>query len=129
MKTLRELAAEVRGGRRLELELGDFLDGFYLAPDAVRVQEAPAPLAGAHPQGAMVDALLAAVAENLCRRFVLPIPQWVFEPNRYLERPFFALQSAAFRATLLLESPPEFRSRNLLVTANALSRASEHASR
>jgi hypothetical protein len=75
----------------------------------------------------MLDAFLAAVAEHLCRRFALPIPAWVFEPDRYLARPFFALAAPSFRATLLLESPLEFRSRNLFVTANALSRASEHA--
>ncbi len=127
MKTLRELEANVRGGQPLEIELGDFLDAFYLGPSAARVEEPPALLTGANPQGAMMDALLAAVAEYLCRRFSLPIPAWVYEPCRHLERPFFALPSLAFRTTLLLESPMEFRSRNLFVTANALSRASEHA--
>ena len=75
----------------------------------------------------MIDALAAAVAESLCRRFALPIPAWVCESRRYLEHPFFALKAPAFRATLLLESPMEFRSRNLFVTANALSRASERS--
>ena len=91
MKTLRELEDNVRGGQPLEIQLGDFLDAFYLGPRAARVQEPPALLAGANPQGAMIDALLAAVAEYLCRRFSLPIPAWVYEPCRYLERPFFAL--------------------------------------
>lgn len=122
------LAESVRAGRPLEIGLGDFLDAFYLRPDSASVQQRPTLLAGSHAQGAMIDALLAAVAEHLCRRFGLPIASWVYEPCRYLQRPFFALSSLAFRATLLLESPTEFRSRNLFVTANALSRASEHAS-
>jgi len=129
MKTLRNLAEQVRAGRALELELGDFLDAFYLDPAVVRVEEAPALLARTNPQGEVTDALLAAVVEHLCRRFNFQIPGWVFESHRYLERPFFALNAPSFRATLLLESPMEFRSRNLFVTANALSRASEHATR
>jgi hypothetical protein len=68
------------------------------------------------------DAFLAATAEHLAREFALRIPPWPFKPSRYLERPYFALQGAAFRATLLLESPLAFRSRNLFVTANALCR-------
>ena len=39
MKTLRELADNVRAGRPLEIELGEFLDDFYLAPDAAKVEE------------------------------------------------------------------------------------------
>jgi hypothetical protein len=128
MKTLRELTENVRAGRPLEIELGDFLDGFYLTPEAATVQEPPPTLAGAHADGEMLDAFVAGVAEHLCRRFALPIPEWVYAPDRFLERPFFALKAPAFRATLLLESPMEFRSRNLFVTANALSRAAEHDS-
>jgi len=113
----------------MEIELGDFLDAFYRQPTADAVSEAPPPLAGAHPRGAWLDAFLAAVAEHLCRRFERPIPGWVFESGRSLERPYFALEAPSFRATLLLESPAAFRSRNLFITANALSRASEHASK
>lgn len=123
--TLKQVAEQVRAGRPFEIELGDFLDAFYRQPTVEAVRESPAVLAGLHPRGDIVDAFLAAAAEHLCLRFELPIPGWVFEPCRYLERPFFALDAASFRATLLLESPAEFRSRNLFVTANALSRASE----
>src|SRR6266852_9405718 len=129
MKTLKELAEAVRGGSQLEIELGNFLDTFYLTLNEKSVQERPDLLNGEHPQGPVIDALLAAVAEHLCRRFSLPSPGWAYESCRYLDRPFFALKAPSFRATLLLESPMEFRSRNLFVTANALSRASEHASR
>lgn len=128
MNTLKHLADEVRAGSSLEVELGNFLDAFYLAPHEQRVAEAPELLNGAHPSGQITDALLVAVAEHLCRRFSFRIPEWVYNRSRYLDRPFFALRAIAFRATLLLESPMEFRSRNLFVTANALSRASEYSS-
>jgi hypothetical protein len=128
VKTLANLARNLRNRRPLELELGDWLDRFYLAPTSEAFREEPMLLAGDLPNGAVADALLGAVAEHLARRYSLPIPAWTFEPQRFLRRPYFALEAAAFRATLLLESPMEFRSRNLFVTANALSRASEHSS-
>jgi hypothetical protein len=108
--------------------LGDRLDRFYLAPTGEAFRERPMLLAGDFPNGAVADALLGAVAEHLARRYSLPIPGWTFEPQRFLRRPYFALEAAAFRATLLVESLMEFPSRNLFVTANALSRASEHSS-
>lgn len=125
MRTLKQLAEQVRDGRPPEIELGDFLDSFYRRPTADAVSEEPLLLQGSHPHGAILDAFGAATAEHLCRRFGLPIPAWVYERSRYLDRPFFAMDAPSFRATLLLESPVEFRSRNLFVTANALSRASE----
>lgn len=76
-----------------------------------------------HDEGAVLDAFLAAVAHDLANRAGWPAPAWAFGEARYLRRPFFPIRAAAFRATLLLESPPPFRARNLFVTANALSRA------
>ena len=127
MSSLKDVAERVHAGSALEVELGNFLDAFYRTPGESCVAERPEILKRGHSHGEITDALLAAVAEHLCRRFSLPIPAWVYEPSRYLERPYFALPAIAFRATLLLESPSEFRSRNLFVTANALSRASEYA--
>jgi len=50
-------------------------------------------------------------------------PAWIFGPDRSLRRPWFASQLAALRGVLLHESPAPFRSRNLFVSENALSRA------
>jgi hypothetical protein len=125
VRTLKQLAEQVRDGSPLEIELGDFLDAFYRRPTTEAVCDEPALLSEAYPHGLIINAFLAATAEHLCRRFSLPIPNWVFKRCRYLEQPYFALKAPSFRATLLLESPVEFRSRNLFVTANALSRASE----
>ena len=119
------MAEQVQAGSPPEIELGDFLDAFYRRPTTEAVCEEPPLLPESDPQGAVMNSFLAATAEHLCHRFGLPVPDWVYEQRRYLERPYFAMKEPSFRATLLLESPVEFRSRNLFVTANALSRASE----
>ena len=67
--------------------------------------------------------MLAATAEELARSFDLSPPAWARSDQRALHKPWFATPLAALRAVLLLESPPAFRSRNLFVSENALSRA------
>jgi hypothetical protein len=69
------------------------------------------------------DAYLAATAEELARKYHLEVPCWTAGDQRVLHRPWFASPLAALRAVLILESPPAFRSRNLFVSENALSRA------
>ena len=120
---LSQLAEQVRAGLDFGCLLGDFLDAFYRRPSPDALQEEPARLTGQSSKGAMQDAYLAAVAESLAARHGWPMPGWVCGEGRALHRPYFSVQAAAFRATLLLESPPAFRARNLFVTANSLSRA------
>jgi hypothetical protein len=123
-KTLAEVAALAAHGDSFDLCLANFLDEFYAAPDATALLDAPALLA---PQfgdtGRVQDAYLAATAEELARRFGLRLPAWTMGEHRQLHRPWFATPLAALRAVLILESPPAFRSRNLFVSKNALSRA------
>ena len=123
-KTLAEVAALAMQGDSFDRCLANFLDEFYAAPNTVALAVAPALLA---PQfgdlGHVQDAYLAATAEELARRFSLPQPDWTVGEDRQLHRPWFATPLAALRAVLLLESPPAFRSRNLFVSENALSRA------
>lgn len=121
--SLEDLAALAVSGQDFSFLLGDFLDGFYRLPKAESLLRKPSLLAHRHPEGAVLDAFLAAVAHALANQQGWPAPDWAFEETRYLQRPFFPIRAAAFRATLLLESPPPFRARNLFVTANALSRA------
>ncbi len=120
LERLANLAAE---GQDFSFLLGDFLDGFYRLPKEASLLAEPALLATRHPKGTVLDAFLAAVAHELANKQGWPAPDWAFGEARYLHRPFFPIRAAAFRATLLLESPPPFRARNLFVTANALSRA------
>jgi hypothetical protein len=103
--------------------LSNFLDGFYAAPTDEALADAPVLLAPRFGDiGRVRDAYLAATAEELARSFSLTLPGWTFDDQRQLHRPWFATPLAALRALLLLESPPGFRSRNLFVSANALSR-------
>jgi hypothetical protein len=115
------IPAELHRGTPISIAMGNFLDAFYLFPLAESLEEPPPPSGNA-----TYDAYFAAVAETLARRYRLRPPAWAFEDSRYLHRPYFASQAPALRATLLLESPPAFRCRNIFVTCNALDRASQH---
>lgn len=104
--------------------LANFLDGFYAMPSAYALQREPSSLAVRSAElGPVQDVYLAATAEELAREFKLPLPIWVDAESRKLHRPWFASSLSAMRAVLLLESPPAFRSRNLFVSENALTRA------
>ena len=123
-KSLAEVARLAAAGDSFDRCLANFLDGFYAAPTAKALLERPPILAGSNlEKGDIADAYLAATAEELARDFNLPWPGWTSEEGRHLRRPWFASRFSSLRAVLLHESPPSFRSRNLFVSANALSRA------
>jgi hypothetical protein len=123
-KTLAEVSALAAQGDSFDRCLANFLDEFYAAPNAAALAIAPALLAPHLGEpGHVQDAYLAATAEELARRFDLPQPGWTVGEDRQLHRPWFAMPLAALRAVLLLESPPAFRSRNLFISENALTRA------
>ena len=121
--SLQQLADSAADGADFSFLLGDFLDEFYRRPNPEALAVEPAVLAKRRPDGMILNAFLAATAHALANAQGWPGPDWAFDAGRYLHRPFFPIRAAAFRATLLLESPPPFRSRNLFVTSNALSRA------
>ena len=123
-KTLAEVARLVGSGEPFDLCLANFLDEFNVAPGAAALFGAPellAPLLG--ERGGVQDAYLAATAEHLACTNGLPVPAWVVADARKLRHPWFASKLAALRAVLILESPAAFRSRNLFVSENALTRA------
>ena len=123
-KTLAEVAALAAHGDSFDRCLANFLDEFYAGPNAAALAAKPGLLAPRFGDtGRVQDAYLAATAEELARPFQLPPPDWTVGEDRLLHRPWFATPLAALRAVLLLESPPAFRSRNLFVSENALSRA------
>jgi hypothetical protein len=123
-KTLAEVAELTIEGESFDLCLRNFLDGFYAKPDVEALKAEPATLASKIPQlGAIEDAYLAATAEWLAWRYDLNPPAWAFAASRSLHRPWFASTLVSLRAVLLWESPAPFRSRNLFVSENALSRA------
>ena len=122
--TLADVAELAAKGDSFDRCLSNFLDEFYARPDPVALSLAPellAPLVG--ELGRVQDAYLAATAEHLAHANGFSIPAWVAAENRKLHRPWFASPLAALRAVLLSESPAAFRSRNLFVSENALTRA------
>ena len=103
--------------------LANFLDDFQAAPSASALSEMPVLLAPAlGHRGSVQDAYLAATAAHLAGLHGLPAPAWTLADERKLARPFFASPLAALRAVLILESPAAFRSRNIFVSENALTR-------
>lgn len=123
-KTLAEVARLVGGGDSFDRCLANFLDEFKVAPSAEALFAAPellAPTLG--ERGSVQDAYLAATAEHLAWAHGLRAPAWVLADARKLRHPWFASKLAALRAVLILESPAAFRSRNLFVSENALTRA------
>jgi hypothetical protein len=124
-KTLAEVAALAARGDSFDRCLSNFLDEFYAAPTVGALTETPlllAPLFG--EPGRVQDCYLAAAADELACVNGLPVPAWTDGEARVLHRPWFASSLASLRATLLLESPRGFRSRNLLSLAPLQSIAS-----
>ncbi len=122
-RTLAEVAELTAGGEAFGLCLASFLDEFYSGPSEAALAEAPSLLAARSGEaGRVQDAYLAATAEELARKLRLPVPAWTAGEDRVLHRPWFASPLAALRAVLLIESPAGFRSRNLFVSENALTR-------
>ena len=122
--TLQDVAARTLAGEPFDFLLRESLDDFYGADVEARataIRIAPASV------GAIHDAYLAAVAEHLALRFGSAVPSWTDDPDRFLAEPFFAGGLETLKAVLLVESPLAFRRRQIFVSANALSRASEHA--
>ncbi|MEP7242511.1 MAG: hypothetical protein ABI885_02385 [Gammaproteobacteria bacterium] len=120
---LAEVAALTAEGDSFDRCLANFLDEFYAAPSARALSSEPMLLALRFGEiGQIQDAYLAATAEELARRFDLPNPQWADQESRKLHQPWFASSLASLRAVLLLESPPGFRSRNIFISENALTR-------
>ena len=122
-RSLAEVATLVQQGASFDFCLRNFLDEFRRAPDAVMLQPEPIRLQGTAEQGEIYDAYLAATAESLASESNFATPAWAWGEDRKLRRPWFTLPWAGIRAVLLLESPAPFRSRNLFVSENALSRA------
>ena len=105
--TLAEVAKLALGGDSFDRCLANFLDEFYYQASARALADSP-PLMGTAlgELGQVQDAYLAATAEELARRFDLPLPAWTAGEERKLHRPWFASPLGALRAVLLLESPP-----------------------
>lgn len=70
------------------------------------------------------QAYYAGFAEWFCRSFILPFPKWIYKDKYYLSLPMFAgnEKNGMMRLYLALESPMEFKNRNIFISRNALQR-------
>ena len=117
-------SAVIAGTKSFGFAIDEFLDTFYLDhPDKLRQQrriDDPPAIVG----DAFVDSWIGAVGEHLARRWGLSVPAWTRRPAHYaLSLPRFVPDSVALRRTLIVESPPAFRSRLLFTFVEPLQRA------
>jgi hypothetical protein len=73
-------------------------------------------LAQRFPQGEIADAFLAAQVEFFCRRANVRPPRWTRDPRYVLDQPWFSTPGRRLRAHLILDTPDEFRNRNVFTT-------------
>lgn len=118
--SIAELAVRIVKGGVFWMELKDFLHAVNQNAHEESIQVEPACLAGKVQDGEKLDAYLAACAVSIARRHHWDIPNWVFYPCRSLRRPWFVLPGRRIRNLLIMESPAEFRERNIFVSSNAL---------
>jgi hypothetical protein len=123
--TLTEAIQRIVDGTPQDRALPEFLDTFYLLPNAeaqlAALSERPPETGDAH-----LDALTGAIAEYLSRQYALAeIPGWAFEPERYLDHAWHMsqLNDPSMREYLTFASPAEFRSRNIFTEERPLRRA------
>lgn len=106
------------GRRRLVLE---FVEEYRWEPTDHRyglLDARPAPTGDQR-----YDALLAALAEHLAYHSDLPVPDWAYEDDRFLDQWWFPVDLPAVRAEALVHSPGAFRIRGIFIGSGALDRA------
>lgn len=129
MNTLKDIVSLVALGKDTNLNLwhylGDFLDYFYHSD---RSQEERFSLVKDEPEEynniSQKDyAFLAGVAHKLCREYGIRPPEWVIKDKYFLDSPYFSGEAKGnLRLVLLVESPVEFRMRNIFTSENTLVR-------
>ena len=122
-KSIAEVATLVGGGQKFDLVLADFLDGFYQKPGLEALIEKPVfNRVGSEVNVDLLTAYLASTVEHLAAENNFEPPEWCSDIGRSLRAPWFASEMSSLRALLIHESPPAFRSRNIFVSENVLSR-------
>ncbi len=97
--------------RRLRLVF-EFLRGAHEDGNAVvlLVAAEPAPIGDQR-----FDALLAAIAEDLCIHAAETPPSWVHAPNRFLDGAWWVSGLPSARAAALVHTPASFRRRGVMI--------------
>ena len=123
LESIAAIAEQSKTAEQFSLALRDFLDGFYEQPESSKLTDEPVRLRDTLHDENYADSYLAALAEHLARQFGFSIPAWSQNPEKTLKKPIFAFNTYEGRMFLLVESPTAFRSRNIFISADALTRA------
>lgn len=109
--------------RSFEIHTGNFLDEFYRSSNDQRkkmVEKEPSYYPSLAPH---ILPFLAGMTEKLCNDYNLDCPAWIYRPQYYLKEPTFWMEAKGdLRLVLLVESPIEFRLRNIFTSGNSLTR-------
>ena len=109
-------------GRDFTFAWAIFLNAFFAADnhdkhEMTRYEPVELPLT---PE---MSAFVASSVHKLTREAGMNVPIWVFQDKFVLQRPFFVGNpSDTLRLVYLVESPPEFKMRNVFTSENTLSR-------
>jgi hypothetical protein len=123
LESISDIGEHSKTAEQFSFALRDFLDGFYENPQPSKLADEPLRLTGILHDENYADSYLAGLAEHLARHSGFPIPSWSQNPTRILKKPVFAFNTYEGRMFLLVESPIAFRSRNIFISADALTRA------
>ncbi len=119
--SLAEVARWTLEDREFDFHIRDFLHEFAAQGDFEMLREEPSLLCDAFADNGVRDAYLAATAAYLARTIKREVPRWAMDETRRARRAWFAAPyGSALQMMLLHESLPEFRERNLFISANAL---------
>lgn len=104
--------------------VGNFLDDFYSAGKAEqqRLVEQPIWAVEVTEENRCYAAFFAAMVEELCLKYDLERPEWIFHDIFKLPEPWFLYPGWKLRAWQLVQTPPAFKSRNIFGGDNMLSR-------
>ena len=108
---------QAEGFNSWPLHLFNFVDAFRSAPGESLVH--------VPPMEGMTDALkclITSTVETLCAESQTTIPEWCYGV-RGLREPWFVAGIESLKAMALVESPVQFRKRNIFVLGNFLDRA------
>jgi hypothetical protein len=119
-QTARAVARRAASVEEFGLNLRDWFHELRRVSSRAQLQEAvkvrPPRLARRFPQGDVADAFLASQVEFLCHRADVRPPRWTRDPVYVLDQPWFSAPGPRLRAHLLLDTPDEFRNRNVFTT-------------
>ncbi|MCD9020246.1 hypothetical protein [Cohnella silvisoli] len=112
---------EFSNGRDFSFAWRIFLDLFYASTNEKRRELiSPAPICLDDRRHL---SYCSAGIHKLCREYGLALPEWVTDKSLILDEPYFpGVKTDLLKLVCLVESPPEFKMRNIFTTENVLTR-------